>query len=66
MEGLPMKFQVVLGSNQRGDITSTPAASRLQAFEIARAVLDDCIARERASSWFIGEIISVRVEAGDG
>jgi hypothetical protein len=61
-----MKFQVVLGSNQRGDIATRPAASRTEAFELARQVLDDCITREKANSWFIGEVISVRVEAGDG
>jgi hypothetical protein len=60
------KFQVVLGSNQRGDLYSRPAASRTEAFELARQVLDDCITRERANSWFIGETVSVRVESVDG
>jgi hypothetical protein len=60
------KFQVTLASNQRGDIDSRPAATRLEAFELARQVIDDAIAREKASSWFIGETVFIKVEAGDG
>jgi hypothetical protein len=60
------KFMTVLSTNQRGDLYSRPAATRLQAFELARAVLDDCAARERANSWFIGEIVFIRIEQDAG
>jgi hypothetical protein len=56
------KFQVTLVSSQRGDMYSKPAATRAEAFELARQVIDDCLKREKARSWFIGETVSVRVE----
>jgi hypothetical protein len=60
------KFVTVLSTNQRGDIATRPAATRLEAFELARQVIDEAIAREKQHDWYISEIVSIRIEAGAG
>jgi hypothetical protein len=43
---------------------SRPAATRREALEVvAPQILDEAIAREKARSWFIGEIIVIKVAA---
>jgi hypothetical protein len=56
-------FIVTLGTNQRDRLYSRPAATRREALEVvAPQILDEAIAREKARSWFIGEIIVIKVE----
>jgi len=58
------KYQVTLGTNQRDRLYSRPAATRREALEVvAPQILDEAIAREKARSWFIGEVIVIKVEA---
>jgi len=57
------RFIVTLGTNQRDRLYSRPAATRREALEVvAPQILDEAIAREKARSWFIGEIIVIKVE----
>jgi len=57
------RFVVTLGTNQRDRLCSRPAATRREALEVvAPQILDEAIAREKARSWFIGEIIVIKVE----
>jgi hypothetical protein len=58
------RFVVTLGTNQRDRLCSRPAATRREALEVvAPQILDEAIAREKARSWFIGEVIVIKVEA---
>jgi hypothetical protein len=57
------RFIITLGTNQRDRLYSRPAATRREALEVvAPQILDEAIAREKARSWFIGEIIVIKVE----
>jgi hypothetical protein len=55
-------FVAVLATDQRGPVERRPAKTREEAFAAARWLLDQAERRD----WYRGEIVSVRIEAGDG
>ncbi len=58
------KYQVTLGTNQRDRLYSRPAATRREALEVvALELLLEAVEREKVRSWFIGEVIVIKVEA---
>jgi hypothetical protein len=58
-----MNERVHRHSGHQPALYSRPAATRQEALEVvAPQILDEAIAREKARSWFIGEVIVIKVE----
>jgi hypothetical protein len=61
------KYQVTLGTNQRDRLCSRPASSRKEVLEVvAPELLLEAVEREKVRSWFIDEVIFIRVEPDGG
>jgi hypothetical protein len=60
------KFSVVLVSSVHGELDRHQVPTRAKAFEVARDLATECLAREAERRWLHGEVVSIRVEADGG
>jgi hypothetical protein len=60
------RFVTILSSSTKGDLERHPAPTRAKAFEAARELAIECLAREAEHQWLHGEVISIRVEGEIG
>jgi hypothetical protein len=56
-------YITTLSSSVRGDLDMRRASTRAKAFEAARELAGECLAREVEKRWLHNEIVSIRVEA---
>jgi hypothetical protein len=60
------KFVTTLSSSVRGDLDMRHAPTRAKAFEAARDLAIEALAREAERQWMHGETVSIRVEQDGG
>jgi hypothetical protein len=60
------KYITTLVSSVRGDLDMRRAATRAAAFEAARDLAIECLAREAEKQWLHSEVVSIRVEQDHG
>jgi hypothetical protein len=57
------KFVTTLSSSVRGDLDTRRAPTRAAAFEVARELAIEALAREAERAWLHGETVLIKVEA---
>ena len=57
------RYITTLASSVRGDLDMRRAPTRAKAFEAARDLAIEALAREAERQWMHGETVSIRVEA---
>jgi hypothetical protein len=60
------KFVTTLSSSVRGDLDLRRASTRAKAFEAARDLAIEALAREAERAWMHNEVINIRVEQDAG
>ena len=58
MTAIGKGFHVVLATDQRGNVETREAKTRLEAYTTARGLL----ALAECRKWYLGEVVSIRIE----